>query len=280
MDEDTAEATLVARRRIGLRAVALSGFAVLAIGAAYAYWTRTPQYSVNRIAHAITSHDVALFEKHVDVESVSARLIDDLLADVTAKQAETEGSSMGSALAAGLIQFMKPRLVQIVREQTIRFIETGSFSKHDSSTDDSESANLEDLSRGLGAKRDSFRGIGHVRTEGKIALVGLKFSNADLDTTLTIEVKMRNEGSYWRVVELTNLTHLTRTMEELRPARLAAINAPIHKQMAQVLAISNGSIRSQMDAHGFSPLTESTLARFRSTTNTTPTFVASQRRPV
>lgn len=56
---------------LGLVAVSVVGFY---------YYTTTPTYSVLQIRNAVQDHDVALFEKHVDVDTLFNRLIDDVMA--------------------------------------------------------------------------------------------------------------------------------------------------------------------------------------------------------
>jgi len=75
------------RTVIGAAAV---GVLVLAVGS-YVYWQRTPQYSLHQIKQAIQTHDLALFRKHVDVEGLSSRLVDDLLASISEKNAQENG---------------------------------------------------------------------------------------------------------------------------------------------------------------------------------------------
>ena len=54
-------------------------FAVIAIAAAvawyFAYWVKTPQYSLGLIGSAVQKHDFAAFEKHVDMETLTAVLM-------------------------------------------------------------------------------------------------------------------------------------------------------------------------------------------------------------
>jgi hypothetical protein len=49
-------------------------FAVIAIAATvvwyFAYWVKTPQYSLGLIGTAVQKHDFAAFEKHVDMETL------------------------------------------------------------------------------------------------------------------------------------------------------------------------------------------------------------------
>ena len=54
-------------------------FAVIAIAAAvawyFAYWVKTPQYSLGLIGSAVQKHDFAAFEKHVDMETLYSTVL-------------------------------------------------------------------------------------------------------------------------------------------------------------------------------------------------------------
>ena len=58
-------------------------FAVIAIAATvvwyFAYWVKTPQYSLGLIGTAVQKHDFAAFEKHVDMETLYSSAYDDVV---------------------------------------------------------------------------------------------------------------------------------------------------------------------------------------------------------
>ena len=51
----------------------------------------------------------------------------------------------------------------------------------------------------------SFKGVKYVNEQGEQALVGLEFTEPKYDTTMVLEVKMRDRGDYWQITEITNL---------------------------------------------------------------------------
>ena len=55
-------------------------FAVIAIAATvvwyFAYWVKTPQYSLGLIGTAVQKHDFSAFEKHVDMETLYSSAYD------------------------------------------------------------------------------------------------------------------------------------------------------------------------------------------------------------
>jgi hypothetical protein len=236
-----------------LIAVILS--AVLLAGGAFAYWhwTRTPTYSLRQIQKAVETHDVPKFEKHVDVESLSSRLIDDMMSEAL-KETQSGSEELGTALAAGLVQLMKPRLVEAVREQVVRLVERGNFGSSTPATSesDSEKVSLQTISEQIGADQDSFKGITHIKKQGKIALVALGFRNAKLDADLILELKLRDMGGYWQLAEFANVVQLLQEIKSLEAARLAEANEPIRSRISQTLQVAHAKKTNRSDRWGIS----------------------------
>ena len=179
----------------------------------YWYVTTTPEYSLNQIKNSIENHDVPLFQKHVDVKTISSRLIDDVMTAVLDEtDYENEWEELGGSLGLGLIQMMKPRLIDIVEEQMIRFVEKGSI---DESTSDELGVlgNGNDLNNVLENGKDSFKGIDYIRKEGSTAYIGISIEDKTNDWNGTIELLMRNMGGYWQVSEISNASEILEDFE-------------------------------------------------------------------
>jgi len=231
--------------------------ALLLVGGALAYWqwTRTPTYSLRQIKKAVETHDVARFEQYVDLDGVSSRLIDDMMSGaLKGTDSQSGAEALGTALGAGLVQLMKPRLVEVIREQAVRLVETGSFGSSPEATpeSDSESVSLQSMFEQAGANEDSFRGIEYIKKQGKIALVGLGFRNARLDADLVLELKLRDMGGYWQLAEFANVKELRRKIESLEAARLAEVNEPIRSQINETLQVDHTRKKTRSDKWGIS----------------------------
>jgi hypothetical protein len=229
--------------------------AVILIAAyfAYSYWTKTPEYSLAQITKSIQSHDVELFNKHVEVNTLASRLIDDMMSAATKKEETDEAnawSNLGQELGKGLLNLMKPRLTEIFKEQIEKYIETGDFGKTESEQTKEASLSLPELQKKFGK---NFTGVKYSKKEGKIALVGIGLLNDRFEKELTLELKMREkEGGYWQLVEFANVPTLLNELQQLEQAKLDEINRPIREKMN--LAISAVSIkkRSSSDSWGIS----------------------------
>ena len=241
-----------------VKIVALALTLAILSGGGYAFWswTRTPAYSLRQIQTALEAHDVAKFEKHIDVQSVSSRLIDDLTGKALEESKPQSGAeSLGTAFAVGLIQLVKPRLVEAIQEQAARLVEEGNFETSpfaESKTKKGEDVSLRNLSKQIGADEDSFTGITYTNQRGKIALVGLGFRNQQLRSDLVLELKMRDMGGYWQLVEFSNLVELLDEIEQLQAARLAEINHPIQQEISSILRVERTHKSSRTDRWGIS----------------------------
>lgn len=233
----------------------LVGFGGVAAVAAYWHWTTTPQYSLSQIKHAVDTHDVALFERHVDVDSVVGRFIDDIMVYSTPElQPDNGAEAMGSALAEGLVQLMKPKLVEIARDQVVRFVEDGSAGM--ASVKPRAGAGVTDMdlkkaSKGLLAP-GQIGTVAYVRAEGKIALVGMTIHNDDLDQDVVLELKLRDMDGYWRLVEVSNVPQLLAELDALRAKRVEEANMPIRQQIDAVASVESARKKSSRSRWSFS----------------------------
>lgn len=223
-------------------------FVIIAIGG-YWYWSTTPKYSLNKIKSSIENHDVPTFEKHVNVESISSRFIDDMLEEVN-KEMESEGEAeqFGNALGQGFLQMMKPRLINLIEERIIRFVEKGSIPE--TNNEELEGTGLNNLTDEIGIGEDLFKGIEYVNKKGKTAYIGLSFDHATYDTTLTLELLMRDMGSYWQVSELSNIPELSAKIDAIEAEKLNRINSETANEIANTLLIN--SIEKVNESSGYS----------------------------
>lgn len=168
--------------------------ALVFVGFEY-WWRGTPPYSVKQIGKAVQTHDLQLFRKHVDLRSVGNRMIDDAMSQK--KQGES------TALGQGLVEILRPRIVEAFESQIERFVETGKFQ------DDQETANLP--MKDLNELRDSVGPIVYTKTDGKIAVVGLTVRPKDAKRSVVVELKMRQlSDGYWQLMEI-DLSSLRRS---------------------------------------------------------------------
>lgn len=207
----------------------------------YWYWTRTPQYSLKIIQESVSKHDLQTFEKHVDIDSVSSRLIDQVLDAKINDKSEVQDETVKN-FAMGFIQMLKPQLVAMAKEQIRSFVEKG---KVESSAQQAQNNNtpkfsVEDLYKGnSGNEKVEFKGIDYVNKDGKIAIVGLKLFYPKLNSELILEVKMRDLDGYWQVAEINNIASFLNKLEEIESKKLAEVNQPVIDNMNAAVKVNS-----------------------------------------
>lgn len=221
---------------------------VLAVIGGYWYWTTTPNYSIQQIKKSIENHDVTTFKKHVDTKSLSNRFVDDVI-DRTTNENLSSGE-LDSALGAGIAKMMKPRLTEALEEQIIRLVERGGITENDTEVDSGE-ASLDNLADNIGFDENQISGIEYINKQGKTAYLGLGFEHAQLDTTMIIELLMRDLGSYWQVAEFSNINELINQVTELEKSKLAELNEPIRDKISQTLEVISVVKSNRSDDYGF-----------------------------
>jgi hypothetical protein len=170
-------------------------------GLGYCYWTTTPEFAMREVRNAVRQHDLTKFQKYVDTETLASGMVDDLLAKPM--QDMCGPGVLGKWVVAGFVGFFKPDLVKTAKEQINHFVETGEFVRKESSDVDNKMS-LGNIDHRFGFRKHAFKGIEYDHKDGKVALLGLQFHNEVYNKDLTLEVKMRDVGGYWRLAEITN----------------------------------------------------------------------------
>lgn len=70
--------------------------------------------------------------------------------------------------------------------------------------------------KAYGLSKEGFKGIDYLKVEGQTALVGFKFHSDKFQRNIIIEIKMEENGGYWKVTELSNLNDLINTYLETK----------------------------------------------------------------
>ncbi len=211
------------------------GLVAVLVGGFY-YYTTTPTYSVLQIRNAVQDHDVALFEKHVDVDTLFNRLIDDVMAQALSQAANEDDSgwsTLGSALGAGIMQMMKPTLVSGLKSSTLRYVETGELVKGGQgvaasaapavASDAAKKASLEGMASSFGLEQlqpQDYR----VEKQGKVAIVTIPYRNEHLDLPLEMKFTLRDQGGYWQLVQFNNAAEIMSAIEQEQQRRLTEAN--------------------------------------------------------
>ncbi len=175
----------------------------------------SPKYSLLQAHEALQEHDIAAFEKYVDIESITGNLVSDM-----SQQKGLIGMlNPGSMVLKQALQFMKPQLAGIARKEVQKFVETGSFAK-DPSREKKIDISFNGLWNKVVSEDSQFKGVKYTREEGETAFVGLEFTQPRYDTTFVLEVKMQHKGDYWQATEITNTGDILKGVARLQAQKL------------------------------------------------------------
>ena len=184
----------------------------------YQNYTSSPKYSLLQAHEALEDHDMAAFEKYVDVSGLTGSLIDQL-----AEQRSLIGAlNPASGVIRQALRYMKPQLTQVARKEIEKYVETGDFKKDPNAPKKKVDISLSGLWHKVVSDSAAFKGVKYVKEEGQTALVGIEFTQPRYDTTMVLEVKMRDQGDYWQVVALTNTADLLKQTARLQRQKVAA----------------------------------------------------------
>ncbi len=228
-------------------------FVILGAGGVY-YWqyTKSPKYSLLQAKNAFGQHDLATFEKYVDVEGITNSIIDQMLETATElEQPKDEWEQLGETLGKGLVTLLKPQLSKLAKQQIAKLVETGKLEEEQQSTKSGEpDFSLSDIWNKAGGEKAGFQGIEYIKKEGKIAYAGLKFFHKEYNTDLILDLKMRDKGGYWQVAELSNFADYMKKMDELETKRISELNAPIIEAMEKTFVVEEIGKRNKTDDWG------------------------------
>jgi len=93
-----------------------------ALGLAYWYWTTTPSYALTAVVVSVRNRDVQMFEKYIDVDSITAHAFDDVVdGPISSEILGRQNSFIGM----GFIKFFKRELVELAHGKVVNFVEDG-----------------------------------------------------------------------------------------------------------------------------------------------------------
>ena len=218
------------------------------------YWqlTKSPKYSLLQVQKAFEQHDLVSFEKYVDVEGITSRIIDQALDTSMGQESSEDGlGELGETMARGFVTLIKPQLSQLAKQQIAILVETGNFeAERESSNTDISALTQTELFDFIDLENLEFQGIEYINVEGAIAYIGLKIHQKQYDTDMMFELKMRNKGKFWQIAELSNYADYLNELEGLETKRINELNAPILEAMVKSLVVENIRKSTQTDDWG------------------------------
>jgi len=197
--------------------------ALLALAAGGYYYYNSaksgPSYALLQAAAATQTHDLATFERYVDIDALTGHLVDDVVNQGSVLTSLVPG---GGLAVNGALHFLKPQLTKAAHKEIQRYVETGSLAAAAAAAP----KRLVNLSftglagRVVGAD-SQYKGVKYTTEKGDEALVGLEFTQPKYDTTMVLELRLLKQADdHWQVKEITNTGDLVRRVARLEKNRL------------------------------------------------------------
>lgn len=212
------------------------------VGLLYYRYISSPEYSLGQIKTAFEQHDISKFEKYVDTKTLINGILDKTLNQMSEKSTATsEAEKLGENLGKGLINLLRPQVEELWTQQINKLVETGDIGGQN------EKKGLDEL----WSKNDtaSFKGIKEVKKDGKVATISLEFNQPRFDTTLVIDIKMRDKGSYWQLFDISNIFEFNKTIESLEERRVGKLNEEVKKTFFQHIKLSDVKVKTVSQGH-------------------------------
>ena len=191
---------------------------VCALSFYFFYWIKTPLYSVNLIRESIQKHDVVQFKKHVDMDTLYGKAIEDMLIAVD----KIEGTEiMSNPFSNSIVQILKEPAVELLKEETLVYVEGDQESRPVEEADRFS----EELKEKADAENIELKDISVIEERGNRALIAIKLYNSELDKNFTLTVKMNKlvDGT-WRIKEITNLVDFFLEVDKAQKEKLIEAN--------------------------------------------------------
>ena len=213
----------------------LLGLVVLGIAFFFFYVVKTPHYSLYQIHKAVQTHDTALFQRHVDLDSVYGNGLDDLISSGM-KREKTIGMD---PFVAGIMKLVKPTVLQAMKDATLESVrrekngaagngsgqevqvknDTPDKTKNDKASNkknkwENQIPLLKKLKERLDVSNLKIKDASVTRKGDKVAELDVLLHDIKLDKNFNANMRMEqmNNGE-WQIKEITNFVGLLAEVE-------------------------------------------------------------------
>lgn len=220
--------------------IIIVGLIVIMVTVGFVYYRHisSPEYSLGQIKQAYDQHDITKFEKYVDTKTLIGGILDKTLNEASERStASSSAERLGENLGKGLINLMRPQVEELWTQQINKLVETGDIQGGNEKKGLDEIWNKSDTA--------SFKGIKEIKIDGKVATVFLEFNQPRFDTTLVLNIKMRDKGSYWQLFDISNIFEYSKTIESLEEERVNKLNEEVLRQFLTHVKMSDVKLQTK-----------------------------------
>lgn len=222
---------------------------ICAVAFYFLYWTKTPVYSINLIREAWQNHDTVGFQQRVDMDRLYTKAFDDY---IKAQETITGEKITNVPLAAGLLEMLKPAVVNKLKTETLNAITEQSAQVQPSTTSGKQDQLAKSMQEKANAKDNVVKDVSTINQEGKAATVAITLHNAKLDKDFKLNVTMNElDDGTWKLIEVANLTDFLIEVDKAEKEKLAELNKPISEELNKSLQITGGQMNLRNDGNPF-----------------------------
>lgn len=202
----------IAEGRTQMKKLLFIGLPLLLIlvigGVLYWHYITSPEYSLAKIKESITNHDITTFEKYVDVDGVIMRMMSQIPQVIGA---DKKLGLFGKDVDQLILSALQGPIINIAKESVRTVIERGYLDQQVTQTD-----SISKLFKQVPIDSFKIKALKEIRQKGKVCMVPLQIYVGAYEGETTLELMMRDKGSYWQVAEISNLPKVMYDIAQLQ----------------------------------------------------------------
>ena len=220
---------------------------VLGLAFYFLYWVKTPQYSVGLIREAVQKHDVAKFEKHVNLDKILPRAFDDSL---VAQEKLTGEKIQDNPLFAGFKNLIRSGIVPILKEEILNDVK--GEKKEIQKTDERYGVIVDKVIGQVNSIHKQYKDVSVESNDGKKAIISIKFYDNQVEKEFSLKFSMvKLEDDTWQIVGVKNFEEYVLEYEFAKKKKLEKLNKPIAEEMAKAVKVLFAKLSIKSDNNPF-----------------------------
>lgn len=216
---------------------------LLVVGLGLSVWQAmfrdSPEKALREIEVAIEGKNVSAFEHRVDVQRLSASIVDQVLATQESLPDAAGGEDLKTAIRARFTNVIKPGLAEGLAQDILTYVEAHSLGEGADPVN--PRTMLQRLWFDIMGTEGTVEGARHVVTEGDKATADIAIQRPDLQSELVVPVGLEFDGSHWRVVSLPALTETLGQVEGFKQTTLMTEAETVRTELSNTIAFSEVS---------------------------------------
>lgn len=195
--------------------LALVVAAVIGCGIWYfSYYTKSPDYAVERIREAFEKHDQDMFLRYVDLDTVLDSATDALLLGVV--EADEQMTSEAKASMMGYMRMFKTPMMMTFKQEILHYVASGGWSKSDAEVQAENPLDNNAVLSRTGLKGIEFRQIDYVTADedAGTAVAGIRVFQSEIGEEFVFAVELaQDEEKGWQVKSIQNFREFVMLVE-------------------------------------------------------------------